>query len=45
VIPFAIAGIQAHVSAVHDNVPHLRQRIDVTMHLHPWVDPKSRPPI
>jgi predicted amidohydrolase len=35
--PFAIAGIQMHVSAVHDNIPRFRQKLEVLMHLYPWV--------
>ena len=33
---FAIAGIQTHVG-VHNNLPTLRHRIDLLMHLYPWV--------
>lgn len=36
-IPFAIAGLQAYTSALHDNLPRLRSRIDVMMELYPWV--------
>ncbi|MEM9969116.1 MAG: carbon-nitrogen hydrolase family protein [Pseudomonadota bacterium] len=34
--PFAIAGVQMHVSAVHSNVEGMRQRIDVLMARFPW---------
>ena len=34
--PFAIAGIQMHL--IHgSNIAAMRQRIDLTMHLYPWV--------
>jgi predicted amidohydrolase len=33
---FAIAGIQTHV-AIGNNLPTLRHRIDLLMHLYPWV--------
>jgi predicted amidohydrolase len=35
--PFAIAGIQTHIAATHDNIAHLRHRIDLVMSLFPWV--------
>ncbi len=34
--PFAIAGIQMNL-AHHSNVEAMRHRIDLTMHLYPWV--------
>jgi predicted amidohydrolase len=34
--PFSIAGIQMHLHA-EDNIAHIRQRIELTMHLYPWV--------
>jgi predicted amidohydrolase len=34
--PFAIAGIQMHVAAVHDNVEPMRHRLDVLMARFPW---------
>ncbi|MEM6303508.1 MAG: carbon-nitrogen hydrolase family protein [Pseudomonadota bacterium] len=34
--PFAIAGVQMHVSAVHSNVEGMRQRLDVLMARFPW---------
>jgi predicted amidohydrolase len=34
--PFAIAGIQMHVSALHSNVEAMRHRIDVLMARFPW---------
>ena len=35
--PFAIAGIQMHVSASADNVPAMNHRLDVLMSRFPWV--------
>ncbi|MEQ8356326.1 MAG: carbon-nitrogen hydrolase family protein [Kiloniellaceae bacterium] len=35
--PFAIAGVQMHVSALNDNVEGMRQRLDVLMARFPWV--------
>jgi predicted amidohydrolase len=37
VIPFAIAGVQMHVAAVHDNVSAMRHRLDLLMARFPWV--------
>jgi predicted amidohydrolase len=34
--PFAIAGIQMHVAALHDNVAGMRHRLDVMMARFPW---------
>ncbi len=34
--PFAIAGVQMHVAAVHDNVEAMRHRLDVLMARFPW---------
>ncbi len=34
---FAIAGIQTHIAATHDNIAHLRHRLDLLMNLFPWV--------
>ena len=34
--PFAIAGIQMHVG-LQDNLEYMQQRIELTMHLYPWV--------
>ncbi len=34
--PFAIAGIQMHIG-MEDNIAQLRQRVDLTMQLYPWV--------
>ena len=34
---FAIAGIQMHIS-MHDNVPEMKKRLAVLMHLYPWVE-------
>ena len=36
-IPFAIAGVQMHVAAVHDNVSAMRHRLDLLMARFPWV--------
>ncbi len=33
---YAIAGIQTHV-AIHNNIPALQHRVDLLMHLYPWV--------
>ena len=35
--PFAIAGIQMHVSALHSNVEGMRHRLDILMARFPWV--------
>ena len=35
--PFAIAGMQLNLSAVHDNVGYMRSRLDLLMHIYPWV--------
>jgi predicted amidohydrolase len=35
--PFAIAGIQMHVSAQDDNVAALSKRVDALMEVYPWV--------
>jgi predicted amidohydrolase len=34
--PFAIAGVQMHIAAVHDNVEAMRHRLDVLMARFPW---------
>ncbi len=34
--PFAIAGIQMHVAALHSNVADMRHRLDVLMARFPW---------
>lgn len=34
--PFAIAGVQMHIAALHSNVEAMRHRIDVLMELFPW---------
>ena len=36
-IPFAIAGIQMHISAIESNLGRMQQRLDVVMQLYPWV--------
>ena len=36
--PFAIAGVQMNVSAVHSNVEMMKLQLDITMNLYPWVD-------
>ena len=36
-VPFAIAGVQMHVAAVHDNISAMRQRVDLLMNRFPWV--------
>lgn len=35
--PYSIAGIQTHIGAV-DNVEAICSRIDLTMHIYPWVE-------
>lgn len=35
--PFAIAGLQLHLSGLHDNLPHVRARMDYLMYVFPWV--------
>jgi predicted amidohydrolase len=35
-IPFAIAGVQMHIST-HSNIEAMRHRLDLLMHLYPWV--------
>lgn len=35
--PFALAGLQLHLSAEQDNLPRLVKRLDTLMHLYPWV--------
>jgi predicted amidohydrolase len=35
--PFAIAGVQMHVSAQSENVSAMRHQIDVLMGIYPWV--------
>jgi len=35
--PFAIAGMQLELSAVHSNVEYMGQRLDVLMSVYPWV--------
>lgn len=35
--PFAIAGMQLQLSAVHENVTQMKARLDVLMHVYPWV--------
>lgn len=35
--PFAIAGMQMHVAAVHENVSHMKHQLDLLMDRFPWV--------
>lgn len=35
--PFAIAGLQLEVHADRPNIPHITHKIDLCMHLFPWV--------
>jgi len=35
--PFAIAGVQQHLSALHSNVPRMQAQLDALMSLYPWV--------
>ncbi len=34
--PFAVAGVQMHVAALHDNVEGMRHRLDILMARFPW---------
>jgi predicted amidohydrolase len=36
--PFAIAGIQMRVSAIHSNVEMMKIKLDILMNLYPWVE-------
>lgn len=36
-VPFAIAGIQMNVSAIHSNLPVMKHKLDVLMSIYPWV--------
>lgn len=36
--PFAVAGMQLHLSAFGDNLPHIRARLHHLMHVFPWVE-------
>jgi deaminated glutathione amidase len=36
-VPFAIAGVQMPVPALHDNVPAMIHKIDVAVARFPWV--------
>ncbi len=36
--PFAIAGIQMKVSAIHSNIEMMKIKLDIAMHLYPWVE-------
>ncbi|MGP1309390.1 MAG: nitrilase-related carbon-nitrogen hydrolase [Phycisphaerales bacterium] len=35
--PFAIAGLQLHISGRQSNLAHLTDRLEMLMHLYPWV--------
>lgn len=35
--PFAIAGIQMHVSAVESNIDRMKARLEILMSIYPWV--------
>jgi len=35
--PFAIAGLQLHISGRRSNLEHITDRIEMLMHLYPWV--------
>ncbi len=35
--PFAIAGVQMNLSAIHSNVKHMEVRLAVLMQIYPWV--------
>ena len=34
--PFAIAGVQMHVDALHSNVEAMRHRVEILMARFPW---------
>ena len=36
--PFAIAGMQLNLTAIQSNVPYMRSRLDLLMHIYPWVE-------
>jgi predicted amidohydrolase len=36
--PFAVAGVQMKVSAIHSNVEMMKLKLDITMNLYPWVE-------
>lgn len=36
--PFAIAGIQMRISAIHSNVEMMKLKLDIAMNLYPWVE-------
>lgn len=36
--PFAIAGIQMYLSAIHSNLEAMRSRLDVVMSTYPWLE-------
>ena len=36
-IPFAIAGVQMHVAASHDNTDAMLHKVDLVMASFPWV--------
>ena len=36
-VPFAVAGVQMNVSAIHTNLPVMRQKLEVMMSIYPWV--------
>ncbi|GJM18051.1 MAG: hypothetical protein DHS20C14_02640 [Phycisphaeraceae bacterium] len=35
--PFAVAGLQLNISGRQSNLPHICDRIEMLMHLYPWV--------
>ena len=35
--PFAIAGVQMHVAAVHENVTAMKHKVELTLARFPWV--------
>ena len=35
--PFSIAGMQLNLSAEHDNIAYMRSRLNLLMHIYPWV--------
>jgi predicted amidohydrolase len=35
--PYSIAGLQLNLSAEHDNIGYVRTRLNLLMHIYPWV--------
>ena len=37
-VPFAVAGIQMKVNAIHSNLPLMRTKLEILMSIYPWVE-------